>query len=468
MKRIRKGSAILVLALLLTLALSVGAASAQSAYQTSFTTSITYQNVGAAAANVSLNFYDENSGTAINIAQDPLPASAGTSLFVGNVNQIDPSFRGSAVLSSDQPIVATLVQVPIGSPVKNRPLSNGFSGDEGATSYLIATALKNQFASTTIFSVQNVDSGPVNLTINLVPVSGTTVTLTHNNLPPGAAKYYDLGQLPELASMTSFNGSATISATGNVVASALELSTNSTGASSFEGVSGGASTVYMPSALCNAFGGQNSAYAIQNTSSTATASVTVTFSNGLTTNATIAPNAKASIQGCSVNPAGFSGSATITSTGADIVAIGKVFGAGLSTAFLGATAGDDVLALPYVRWSQTQYDNGNRQRTFIAIQNVGGADIPAGSVTVEYRDRLGALVGTHTLGAVAAGAKVNSNPFNVGAAAAEFGYDGALFGGGAVIRGPAGSQLVAVVRVQSRVPASNSTVAEDYNGIPIQ
>jgi len=34
----------------------------------------------------------------------------------------------------------------------------------------------------------------------------------------------------------------------------------------------------MPSALCNAFGGQNSAYAIQNTSTTNIAHVVVTYS----------------------------------------------------------------------------------------------------------------------------------------------------------------------------------------------
>jgi hypothetical protein len=289
-------------------------------------------------------------------------------------------------------------------------------------------------------------------------------TETYNEdggLPAGAAKYYDLGDISALPD--NFNGSATISATGDIVAAAQELSTNDTGASSFEGVSEGATTVYMPSAICDAFGGQNSAYAVQNTSSTDTANVVVTYSSGNTAEAAIGPGAKASFQGCDNggNSAGFSGSATITSD-QDIVAIGKVFGAGLSTAFVGETAGSDTLALPYVRWSETQYDSGVRQRAYIAIQNVGSSDVS--NVEVEYRDKDGNLVGTDTIASIAAGAKANTKPINVGNAAAEFGYVGG-FGGGAIINGPAGSELVAVVRIQSKV--SSGAVAEDYNGISI-
>ena len=144
--------------------------------------------------------------------------------------------------------------------------------------------------------------------------------------------------------------------------------------------------------------------------------------------------------------------------------MGKVFGGGLSTAFLGFNNGASKVAMPYVRWTTDHWFDGTRQRAYIAIQNVGSA-LPAGAVTVKYYDKTGALVGTDTLGAIAAGGKVNSNAGNVGAA--EFGYytDG-TFGGSAVVEGPAGSQLAVIVRVQSRVGANS--VAEDYSGIAIQ
>jgi hypothetical protein len=316
----------------------------------------------------------------------------------------------------------------------------------------------------------------VNFTVNLIPTSGSTVSIAVSALPPGAAKYFDMGTLSQVTT-PSFNGSATItgSAGASLVATAMELSTNGTAVSAFEGVTGGAPTVYMPSALCNFnVSGKptNTAYAIQNVGATATAAV-VSFSSGKTfTTASIPSGGKASVQGCNGgNVNGFSGSATITTSpaGGSLVAIGKVSGAGISSAFLGATAGATKLALPYIRWSQTQFSTGKKQRAFIAIQNIGAA-LPANAIKVRYVDKNGNTVGTHTINvAVAAGAKTNSNPFILGAPAAEFGsYPDGTFGGGAIIEGPAGSQLVAVVRVVSFVSATNETVGEDYNGIPIQ
>jgi hypothetical protein len=281
-----------------------------------------------------------------------------------------------------------------------------------------------------------------------------------------------LGTITQLGS--SFNGSVTITAiddggsagSGSVVATVMELSTNGAGASAFEGVSTGSDTVYMPSALCNAFGGQNSAYAVQNTSTSTPAAVTITYSNGATSNANIGPGNKQSFQTCDATgmTSGFSGSATITATGADVIAIGKVFGLGLSTAFVGANAGVSDIALPYVRWAtDTNYNNGTQQRTNIAIQNVGASTV-TGNIVVRYLNKDGVEVGTHTITAdLAVGAKVNSNPTNAGLT--EFGVSGGVFGGGVIIDGPDGSELVAIARVQSKVVANGQTAAEDYNGL---
>ena len=112
------------------------------AYTTQFVTSITYQNVSGAEADVSLNFYAENSGTPTSQSLGKLPANAGASFFVGNANGLSSGFKGSAVLSSSQKIIATMVQVPQGSAtVKNRPLSNGFDGVSGAANIRIPTEI---------------------------------------------------------------------------------------------------------------------------------------------------------------------------------------------------------------------------------------------------------------------------------------------------------------------------------------
>ncbi len=472
-----------VLLLVIMVAVMAMPASAQAAaggaYNTSFTTSITYQNVGAGTAQITITFFDQATGLQVgsSYAVADLAAGAGTSLNIGSVSQVSQGFQGSAMMSSNEPLLATTVQLPNSTTVKNRPLSNGFSS--GSPTVLIASILKNKFDENSILSIQNVDSVPNDLVVtfyNADNPSATPIVQNVSNLPAGAAKVFDMGKISTSVIPDGFNGSATITATqtgssadGAIVATVMELYINGVGADAFEGVSSGGNTYYMPSALCKYSSKvQISYYAVQNISTTPgdNAAVTVTYSNGKTDSYTIAPGTKHSFDGCGAgNPTGFLGSAVITSVGADIIAIGKVSGGGATTAFVGASSGAENLALPYVRWSATQFYTGVRQQTFIAIQNIG-SDIPAGQVTVKYLDKNGVVVGTDTLGAIANGQKLNSTPNNV-SGGSEFGYynDG-TYGGSAVVSGPAGSQLVVIARVTSYVPATGLTVAEDYNGIP--
>ncbi len=462
-----------------------------SAYNTSFVTAITYQNVGSATANITFTFYPA-SGSPISFDR-PLAANAGASLNVGITTELSGfSGQGSAVISSDQPIVATVVQLPPqNSPVRNRPLSNGFSSNDGSNSVLIATVLKNQFNQTTKFSVQNADTTTVNVTVKFV--DSTTKTTTHRetfSLNVGTARFFDAGTIGALGS--SFNGSVVVEATGKVVATAIEASVdNSYKVSAFEGVAQGSYTVYMPSALCNySRNEQSTAYAVQNSSDSNTANVTVTYKDlNNTTVATqttsILPGAKASFLTCEasgISNARFIGSAIITSTGAPIVAMGKVSANPLKapsfgTAFIGASGGAQKLAAPYVRWTESRFntDPGNRQRANIAIQNVGSGE--SGMITVRYYDLNGVLVGTHTIDSLKPGQKDNSRPTLATLASnqtqdklEEFGYFANNFGGSATIEcANPGCQIVAVIRISSANSATSpaDVVAEDYNAIPI-
>lgn len=466
-------SLLLVFAIMLSFLFTASPVQA-AAYGTKFTTSVTYQNVGDADATVSISFYPEGDGTPIVITRPVLAAGASTSIYVGGISELGTSFNGSAIMSSDVPLVATMVQIAdAASGVKNRPLSNGFS--EGANFVLIPTVLKNTFNQTSQFSVMNVGTAATSVELNFVPVSGAPIVVNIAALPAGAAQYIDMGTLAEITTPT-FNGSVqlTAGAGGSIVATSMDLSTTGIDAYAFEGTGSGATTIYMPSAQCK-FGplaNSNTAYAVQNTSTTTAAEVTVTYSNGNTHGPVSIPaGAKASFDGCATaaaNPAGFSGSAVIEATGADIVAVGKVYGGGISSAFLGFTGGAEKIALPYVRWTEAHWNDGTRQRAYIAIQNVGGTDLAAGDVTVTYVDKFGDVVGVHTLGAIPAGAKTNSNASTIGAAGAEFGaYADGSFGGGAIIQGPAGSQLAVVVRISTNIGGGILT-GEDYNGIPVQ
>jgi hypothetical protein len=441
------------------------------AYSTPYTTSITYQNVGGAATTtLQVLFYAlPTTTTPITITRSNLAAGAGTSLFIGSLSEISAGFRGSAVMQADQPLIATLVQLPQGSTtVKNRPLSNGFS--DGAAQSLIASVLKNTYDTTTVFSVQNVDSQTNDITVKFYNTSAVLIHTITKSIEPGSAFYVDASLEAGLGA--SFNGSAVITAlrsdttSGKIISSVMELEILGTGNKAFEGVASGAKTFYMPSALCEAFGGTNSAYAVQNTSLTTATDVTVTYSNGATETQNILAGAKKSFVACNATGMvnGFSGSATIVSVTTDVIAVGKAYGLGLSTAFAGASSGSAHVGLPYVRWaSDANWAAGTQQRVNLTIQNVGSSTI-TGDIVVKYIDRDGNLVGTHTISTdLAVGAKANSNASNAGLT--EFGvYTGPQFGGGAIIEAPAGSQIAAVARVSTQV--SNGVFAsEDYNGM---
>lgn len=481
----RRYQLVIVLSVLMLLA-SVGLVSAQTGYEVSFASSITYQNVSNSPAHVVFSFYNQKTATAINVERD-LPANAGASLSVGALSgseALPADFMGSAVLSSDQPVVATLVQIPqpTTGAVKNRPLSNGFSA--GSSQVLLATVLKNQFNTSSRFSIQNASDGNVDITVQFFRVGETTAaaTLNETGIPMGAAKYYDAGMITELGS--SFDGSAVVTAVAagstnpaNIVGTVLELQTNNVGVRAFEGVpsTAAANTVYMATALCQV-AGTTSSYAVQNTSSSQSADVTVTYSNGSVQNATIGAGGKSSFNTCNAPgvAAGFSGAAKITSTGAPIVVIGKVGGNNRYTAFLGETSGSAKLALPYVRWSETKFNSGQYQRAAIAIQNIAGT--PVSNVQVRYLNKNGQQVGVHTIATIDAGAKANSNAMNATPAnpgtqeLSEFGNPeanpGGGFGGSVIIEGPAGSQLIAVTRISSNT--AGGIVAEDYNGTAVQ
>ncbi len=461
----------------------VGRGQASADYTTSFTTSITYQNVGDATANVQFEIYS-STGTSVGSVTRTLAAGGADSLFVGGITTLGSNFTGAATMSSDQPLVATLVQLPAaGGSVTNRPLSNGFA--DGSSRVLIATVLKATFGASTKFSIQNIDSSPANISIKFYNTSNVLVhTLAANNVPANSAYYVGAADVAALGA--TFNGSVIADSVrvgggdGKIVGTALELDVVGPRATAFEGVQSGSKIVYMATALCSAFGGTTTNYAVQNAGAVVT-DVKVTYSNGNTeTKLALGPGAKVSINGCAAgNAANFSGAATIEALNAAglLVVVGKASGPGvLATAFVGAASGTDTLAHPYIRWSTTRFDLGDRtrQRGNIAIQNIGAASVS--NVLVKYYDKDGVLVGTHTIPSIAAGAKINSNPTNAiltpgyagGTTLAEFGYYGvtSATGGGAVIEGPAGSTIISIVRISS-APASG-TVSEDYSGQPIQ
>ena len=499
----------IAIVVLLALATVAGVAYAQSAKTASWLVSTTYQNVGTATANITFSFYPEGNGTPINFTAATLPAGAGTSLYIGNVSGIAAGFRGNAVVSSDQPLVATVVQFSNDAGFKMRLLSNGFQSSDAASQYLIASTLLNKFNRTTVFSIQNTESFDIKAVVRFYDADNAGAlasTITHT-IPANSSKYIDMA-LPAntglSAGTTVFNGSAIVSGVSavdsvtpaKVVAAASEFYTNQPVAANFEGIplSAASNLVYMATGLCQT-NGLDTFYAVQNASLASSATVTVTYRNTdgtvKTTDGpyTIGAGGKKSITTCApssaVSMAGFSGSAVVQSTGAPIAVIGKaqysqVAGTAgtlnVFTAFLGQPAGTSKQALPFVRWAKDSDFNaasnvGGKQRTFIAIQNLESTSI---KVTVTFKDKNGVTVAANAGGSnpqtitIAGYAKgqTNANTALVLGATGQFGYyvDG-TFGGGAVIEAHAdnpAAKFIAIVRAQ------HPGAGEDYNSMPIQ
>jgi hypothetical protein len=489
----------LVLALAFSFFGFVGSAQA-AARQASWVVSVTYQNVGTAATHVSVDFYSEGNGTPVTF--DPLGGNtiapgAGKSFFIGSVSELGEGFRGNAVMSAEQPLVATVVQYSQDAGFKVRLLYNGFKTEDGSDQYLIATTLGNTFSNTTIFSVQNIENEAINATVNFYNTSGQlTGTPKVWPIPANSSKYIEV-DVPAITGLPSgtFNGSAIITAVtqddgspANVVAAVSELSIVKNIGGNFEGVplSRAANTIYLATSLCQAFH-LDTNYAVQNASLSQNATITVTYYNPDGTQKTtdgpyqIGPGQKKSIRNCApnsgANMAGFTGSAKIVSTGAPIVAIGKGANsqaspsagtADIYTIFNGEPTGYTKLALPFIRWANdadfnSASNTGGRQRATLAIQNL--SQTTTAEVDVKYYGKNGDLIATQHL-SIPANAKRNSSPAaanalgQAGMVTGSFGYyTDNTFGGAVIIESTNGQPLIAIARLS--IPG----FGEDYNGV---
>jgi len=528
------------LLLMVLLASSVSAAfAASNAYETNYVTSITYMNVGTDAANLSVTFYNAADGTTAdyplvnsNGSAVTIPVKASSSIAISTVSSLSSTWKGGAVISSNQPLIATMVQVSNDSVIKVRPVSNGFQSTDGSGTIIVPTVMKACFNDklTTRFNVQNVGSSSSTASIAVKwPNGDTAYSVTTPSLAPGAVYAVDMGSVTTTTSGNytppsgcTFNGSAVITSTGSMVASALETSTINKYANSFEGFKGtaadGATKIYMPSAMCNinyGDGDQSSAYAIQNLASTPT-TIDVSFTYQIRTNGVLGSAvtskitldipafAKASVPGCdalknsvgnknnvtsgSGMPNNSIGSAVIESktVGNNIVAISKVLGAGLTTATPGIMSGGTTVNVPFVRYSTKCYvptvsdavcQSASRQRTLFAVQNVGTS---AATVTMTLYNQNGVSVGTLTTASIIAGSKVSVSPMDAtitsatnATAFSEFGYwcpaiTDAQAGCTIAYAGSASftssSPIAVITRVMTMSPLGPS--GDDYNGTP--
>lgn len=473
-----------------------GSVQAQSVSQP-FTTRIYVQNPNAAAATAVVNFYPELSGTAEATAVNlNLNANGSAEVLVGSLSLSSP-WKGSAVISADQNVVAASVQVP--PTGYGHIMANAFTAADATSNLFLTTFIGagDPSNAVSLFAVQNTESTAVNIRAQFIRPNGTVAAAPIVTLPAKASKFFDGNNPASIGGgyTNPFNGSVVVTATkvsdgtpAMIVGTAEERRTDNTGlaksrAYGFEAIpqSAGALTLYMPTALCQ-FNNTTTFFAIQNMSFSTSTTITVTYSSGTNTPSsqvnTVAPLAKWSIDPCQGNGnQPYSGAAVIQSSVSPIAAVGKanqiiVPTQRYGTAYLAQASGSTRLAVPHIRWSPNP--PGTEFRSNIAIQNIGASAIPAGGLVVRYYAQNGTLVNTCTsVPAMAVGAKLNSN-----VAGAFFTSDfnctnvqpsnGAsyTFIGSAVIEGPVGSNLIAVIR--NTTPAASTQIhTEDFNAISL-
>jgi hypothetical protein len=478
-----KRSILLVALLVVALVVPISVVQAQSATGQSWMSSITYYTPSDTAGELTISFYSEGSATPITLPPITLNPHAAGSLYVGGVTELGTTFSGTAVLESTVYVIATAVQFAVSPETNNygRLLYSGFIPSEAATPFYIPTVLNATYGSTSLIAIQNTANFEATANVKFYAVGSTSPAVNRDyDIPAQSNAILPCGDAVKVGLSAGFNGSAVITAyqkgtpsvPAQVVASVQETDDGGRGAYAFEGVASGANTIYMASMLCNAFGGQNSYYAIQN-ASTSAANVTIDFYDtsgslvGQLPSTALGAGNKMSVNACDYVAAGISGSAVINSTGAPVIAIGKVKAPnGMATAFVGQAAGSTKIAAPYIRWSATPT---SEWRTYVAVMNVGmGA---ATNVVAKYYDGNGTLKATHTLASggspLAQYIKTNTTAEAAGALLPDGTFGFSPSGGSIEIESD--QPLVVVVRAQKDVTGLGATTrfAEDYNGVSI-
>jgi hypothetical protein len=416
-------------------------------------------------ANIVITYY--NADGSVNATQNQqILAGAALTFFNGAGGTVAMSatagFRGSVVISSDQPIAA--ITNLIGSGVGES--YGGFSA--GSQNVSVPLITRNNFGVSTVLTIQNTGSASTSVTVNYTPgVAGTAGTDTAT-IPAGASVSFD--QASNTALGTRFVGSAAVvAATGGSVVAIVNQQGNSQ-LLTYNAFTGGGTSIAVPLLVANNFGGLTGLQ-IQNTGS-ASADVTVTYSaNSVSTasagqtvcgtppakTVTIPANSSTTlIQAGGAAAEGFDaffatcryvGGATITSAQPLVAIVNQVAGGSASSYESFSTAA----ATATVKVPLAMANNFGAF-TGIQVQNVGSAST---TVTVTYGPNT--VTGTGTCGTpTAATATVGANAsftfIQAGGAAAD-GFDAQFascrYVGSATITGGTGSKVVAIVNQAS-------------------
>jgi hypothetical protein len=294
----------MIVALLATVATS--AASAQFTAVTSFQV----QNLSNQTAHVQLTFYD-SSGNVVTAAtlSDTIGPLSNKLYTQSNNTNLPSGFNGSVVVSSDQPVAAIGIQESKNAAsMVYQGTYGGFASDAASDKFYLPTIMKAFYGYSTEFSIQNAGSSNVDVTVTYSP-GGYTDTKT--GLKPGQVVRFNNASTSGMPNSYIGAGTVTTSSGGKVVAIVNQINATAYQEQTYEGFSAAnaGTTLYTP-VLMRGFYGFNT-------------NVTILYSNGTSKTQTLASGAGYLFtQGNDAAlPASWIGSARITSTASNIVAV---------------------------------------------------------------------------------------------------------------------------------------------------
>lgn len=390
-------------ALLLATALTV-APRAQAQSGLTYTSGIQVQNLSDQEATVQIEFYSEASQaivTTATISGEKIPANNSKTYFP--LSTVPSGFKGSAVVTSDQPVAA--ITNLLGNNGAYAGSATGLT--EGSTNVGLPLIMRGNSGFNTFFSVQNAGSAPATVNVAYTPGSdGNAFSETPVTIAPGASRTFDQGTRAELGD--KFIGSASITSDQPLVAMVSQVGTTVfKSLLMYDGFSGGSTTIRTPLVMANN-NGFFTGIGIQNVGSKVT-EVTVSYGANVAPGSTFQPtsqtlNLNPRESGALIQNGGqwqnnkYVGSATITSAGVSgdaaqpLVAVVNQLrdGTQLGTAYEGInpTVGiTNKVSAPLLMNNNSGYFTG------IQCQNLGSA---SATITVDY-------IGTDAANDVASG-----------------------------------------------------------------
>jgi hypothetical protein len=282
-----KKSFSLLLTLVLTLVIGLNVVSAQAIMPGGpYQSAVSIQNKGNDLANVTVEF--------INSAGGVQSSSVNINIAVGDVGFIYiPSVSGlssgfySVVISSSQPVAA----ISNFSDTNSGASYGAF--DQGSTKWFLPSLYNNYYSYFSDIFVQNVSkNGPTDITLSIYELGSSSPVWqdTKTAVPSYATVQWEQTGNTSLLLNRSYSGVVTTSG-GEVVALANIFGSGGTEPQlySYNGLSTGSRTIYVPGVYNNYYG-WNASITVQNISSE-TANITVRYSTGQENSYSILPKA---------------------------------------------------------------------------------------------------------------------------------------------------------------------------------